>query len=237
MVGTETICPSCGDGFEKVGVHWGKTECDYPELSSYQKELVKGMVMGDGCITHRDANRNPRLKIEMVNKRFLEWFNNQMGILTTDVRKVEYSQKRIDYYNNSMEGRKFENRSDVYRLHSRGSPELQELADWYSSGKKRFPDDLKLTPTSLKIWYVGDGHVQIDDRRCRISCVNEINREDYLKTLFERIGFTVYLTKKGIGIRASESPDFLDYMGNAPPGFEYKWQLDNKKRYKKLKDG
>jgi hypothetical protein len=32
-----------------------------------------------------------------------------------------------------------------------------------------------------------------------------------------------------------QSSSFLDWMGNPPPGFEYKWVLDSRERYDRLK--
>jgi len=190
------------------------------------------MLMGDGHI--RDDEYNPYLVIRMSNKRFLEWFDNQMSVFTTTsgVREVNVTQHNRDYQRSR--GRDVDDWNTEYLLQTRRLPELQEFADWYSAGDKRFPDDLQLNPTITKIWYCTDGGVNIDDGYCTISSVNESDRPEYLISLFENIGFQTRFSYKRIWLNA-QSNDFLEYMGRAPPGFEYKWELYNKDRYKNLK--
>jgi len=56
-------CRSCGKYFDRVGAHWSTGDCTGPKLSSYQKELVEGMLLGDGWLSHR----NKKTSIESKN--------------------------------------------------------------------------------------------------------------------------------------------------------------------------
>jgi hypothetical protein len=109
-------------------------------------------------------------------------------------------------------------------------PDLDQFSNWYSSGKKVWPPDLKLTPTVLKHWYCGDGNLAVDDthRFIQISVVNERNNRKKIEHMFDRVGFEVSNWNIGedrcsIQFSKDESDRMFDYMGQSLPGFGYKW--------------
>lgn len=59
------ICPSCGEEFDKPGLHWSHGTCPYPEISPIQEAVFEGLLMGDGSIPKqsgagRASSRTPR---------------------------------------------------------------------------------------------------------------------------------------------------------------------------------
>lgn len=68
-----------------------------------------------------------------------------------------------------------------------------------------------------------------------IKCTNEAPRSEQLVELFADAGFDVRYTTDKIVFKRSETPEFLDWMGDPPPGFEYKWVYDDRERYEALK--
>jgi len=71
--------------FEKLGTHWSRGNCDYPEPDSEFQEVLTGIYMGDGNLAAHHSN-NPYMRWNNVNKTFLEYLDSELGWLTTGVR-------------------------------------------------------------------------------------------------------------------------------------------------------
>lgn len=208
-------CPSCGEGYDLLGKHWSASSCDYPTFTARQHEILTGILLGDGSITNRCAGErkpfrtprygNPGFRVDMVTEEFLVWVADELGVHSNEVRRAENNEAK----------------QDIYTLFIRQNPNLEEYASWYSSGKKQFSDDLELTPLTLKMWYVTDGHY-LNERQPTISALNEIHRTNYLHSIFSDIGIDIRLGTNEIFIEKPYTA-FFDYIGKAPPGFEYKF--------------
>jgi len=198
-------------------------------------ELLTGMLMGDGSINR--SSKNSWFQTEMITKPFLEWLDSELGWLSTGVRLKHTASEGAKKCRDSgfSPNAKAENYSDVYRLRSRCHPDLQPLADWYASGKKVFPNDIELTPTVLKMWYVSDGYYDNHGaaKRITIGMSNEVDRRDNIEQLFENVGFEISnwnISERKDGSKRcnaqftkDESQRLFEYMGESPAGFEYKW--------------
>lgn len=235
------LCPNCEDyEGDWIGSHWQRSKsCSYPEPTQYQKEILTGMLMGDGYID--TSNKSPRMKLDMINKKFLEWFDQEMGIFTTGVRLNRTAAESFSNMENAdfITPTRVENYHDVHRLYTRSIPWLQTLERWYNSGSKRFPDNLSLTPEIAKIWYVSDGGLymgNVQSGYAEIYTSNESDRGDYLEDLFQKVGFDVKFSSGTIRFSTNETQDFLDWIGSPPPGFEYKWEIDDFDEYRRLKE-
>ena len=75
------------------------------------------------------------------------------------------------------------------------------------------------------MWYCGDGSLysRSSGGRAEIACANEADRLDKVADLIRDQGFDVYVKSETIEVTSRDTPAFLDWMGEAPPGFEYKW--------------
>jgi len=233
----KVLCEQCGNEYKRVGSHWSRgSSCSHPEISAYKMELLTGMLMGDGTVG-RQENKNPWFQTEMITKPFLEWLDSELGWLSTGVRlsKTAAGCAKQIRDRGFRPDAKAENYSNVYRLQCRHHPDLQPLANWYATGEKVFPDDIELTPTVLKMWYIGDGCYD----NCgaanyiKIGMANEIDRRDNIEQLFEKVGFEISnwnINERNDGSKnceaqftTSESQRLFEYMGEPPAGFEYKW--------------
>ena len=130
----------------------------------------------------------------MINRRFLEWFDERMGYLTTGVRFVHTAAELAEHNRESgfSPTAEAENYYDTYVVRTRAHPYFNELRSWYDSGQKRFPADLELTPTLTKFWYVSDGYLDVGRwgrPRIEIKARNESDRSDFLVSLFREVGF------------------------------------------------
>lgn len=116
------------------------------QLTKMQREIVSGLVFGDGCLETQDGGKTYRLKVEhsLKQKDYVEWLYNYLkdwvpgGIYTRDrgdkgvfVGFQTYSHSALRFY-----GHQF-----------------------YPKGKKVIPKSLKtfLTPLSIAIWFMDDG--------------------------------------------------------------------------------
>lgn len=123
------------------------------------------------------------------------------------------------------------NYNDLHGLRTCSHPQLNELREWYATGRKRYVEDLTMTPTIAKMWYVCDGWLAKDEQstdrpRAAFKVSNESDRPEYLVRLFESAGFHAYHSHKHVMVSAHETLQFLDWMGDPPRGFEYKWDYE-----------
>lgn len=231
------VCHQCGNEYQQIGNHWvGNSSCSHKEFTDYQREIITGILMGDGSISI--IGKNPQLRVKMISPNYLQYVADKFGILGNGVKTkmtaAESSeQARKSGFNPNA---KKENYSDVYEWCSISHPELHEFEDWYSSGEKVWPKDIKLTPTVLKHWYCGDGHWDNSgsNNHIEIEMANEVNETEKVNQMFESVGLPTP-SNYSIGKKRDRSTDcsaqftvdqskeLWQYMGDPLPGFEYKW--------------
>lgn len=225
-------CPVCDGEFISIGNHWTHNPDHRPRLTQRQKEITVGILMSDGCI-NRESKKKPRLQVYMTNEKYLEYLDNVFGILSTGVYDHITAEKLCK--SNHSFSTDIENTSDVYRCETRGHPQFEEFADWYSTGEKVFPSNIDLTGRVLKHWYCGDGSLDQNKENIsiRISCCNENGNEEKLQEYFAHKGFSVSnfnhgkrengSVKMSLQFTDEISREIFEYMGEPLPGFEYKW--------------
>jgi len=131
----------------------------------------------------------------MINRKFLKWFDERMGYLTTGVRLVHTAEQlaksnRESGFSPTTEA---ENYHDTYVVRTRAHRYFNELRKWYVSGRKRFSDDIEPTPRIVRLWYASDGYLDVGRwgrPRIEIKAQNERERADFLVSLFKTHGFT-----------------------------------------------
>jgi len=221
-------CDNCGAEYERLGQHIAMGECGYPHISDYQTSLLKGALMGDGCVSNRNGE-NPYFVIEMVNERFLQWFQTELSQIMYSVKKAKTAKQSYESTKRTLDHNlNQDNFQDTYRTQTMRHPWFSKLAEWYSTGEKRYPDDLELNKTIAKMWYVTDGGLRVKsgdnhNSNVTISCDNESDRVEYIQNLFSRVGFEPHFNDGNIVFTVSESQEFLDWIGDPVPGFNYKW--------------
>lgn len=195
--------------------------------NEHKREVLIGCILGDGTV-HKPPEKSARFTMEMVNKQFLEWLSEELGDIIGHLSQRATAEELADKNKEYGYTVNKENYNDIYYLQSRAVPALNEFYEWYDSGQKRFPDSLNLTPTIAKIWYCCDGSL-CENEYCVIYSANEIDRPEYLLNLFEDTPFNPSVHNGGGGViqfTKEESRALLEWMGEAPPGFEYKWDIN-----------
>lgn len=230
-------CNDCGEEYKKITTHWSKSDCSHPEIKN--QELLTGLIMGDATIDDKfDETRNPRLRLTMTNKEYLESLYKKAPYLWTKKPSIHRtseelaSNKHKDSFTESNNPANFKTQ---YKIQTISHPDLEKYEKWYSTGKKVFPEDLELTPTILKHWYVCDGSYNNNGSRrfLTIHCSNERKNKEKINGMFEEKGFTDFRWREdktsngtwraSISFTVEETERLFEYMGNPPKGFDYKW--------------
>lgn len=202
-------------------------------------EVIKGLLLGDGSIAR--GGTEACLRVGMANKEFLEWLEENYlepisaGITHKRTPEVGARKARETGFRPNASA---ENYSDIYELRTFRLESITEIREkWYPDGKKQFPEDLELTPLSAKIWYCGDGGLNISYNTCAITNKSQSNQSKLLEDVFEEVGIDgKYRNNKRIVFCKKDSKHLLNWMGYAPRGFEYKWELENEETYRRLKN-
>lgn len=234
-------CHNCGKERENLSRHWHlSSECEYPKLTEQQKEIISGMLMGDGSLNFWNKDRNCRLEVKMVKQEFLDHLDNELGIFSNGVRLqstgAEQASKSKEAFGVEAEP---DNYNDVYRFQTKSIPELNEFADWYTDDGKVWPEENILTPTVLKYWYASDGTLDnsAHHEHILISCVSERDNKQKVERYFEKADLPTPSRwneserktggwRSSIAFTKSDSRKLFEYMGEPLPGFEYKWPKD-----------
>jgi hypothetical protein len=226
-------CPECGDEYSKLALHWYNSPSHRPELTEKEKEITTGLLMGDGWI--ETVSENCYLKTEMISPNYLEYLDNIFGCLGCGVRLEKTAAKSAEDSRNSgfRPNAKEENYSDLHAWQTRCHPKFNEFREWYSSGEKVWPEDIKLTPTVLKHWYVGDGSYNKRNKTISIAMANEVENTEKISEYFTNIelpkpsNYVIRDRKYGKTCEAQwtveDSYTLWEYMGDTLPDFEYKW--------------
>lgn len=238
---SETVaCHECGGGYQRLGQHWsmGNT-CSHPPLTDKQRDIVVGLLMGDGNLHRR--SKNSYLQCNMITEGYLHHLDEVFGMISCGVTFVKSAEDSAKENRNSgfSPNAKEENYHDVYQWRSRNLPDLNGYNSWYETGEKVWPDDIDLTPTVLKHWYCGDGHYA---DKAKSDCItialsNEAHNEEKVNNYFTRKGLpepTWAYSKRSrdgsekcsIKFARPGSQELFDYMGDPLPGFHYKWGIE-----------
>jgi hypothetical protein len=233
------VCPKCGESFQKLGVHWNY--CGHPKLSDKQKNLIIGGLLSDATLTSTNSKSSgrPQFVIYNTNKEFLEWYSQEIGFLSNGVRLYEKGEnKHKRNIKSGFDEERKANYKDIYCLSTVSHPFNRKIYDsWYKNGKKIYPEELQLTKFSAKIWYCGDGNINWDTKSrgyVEIGCLNEKNNNKKIESYFNNHNIEGSFSSGRLRIY-SDSKKFLDWLGEAPSGMEYKWEINNRKRYNKLR--
>jgi hypothetical protein len=234
-MGEKVACPECGNEYKSLGIQWSKGSCSAPELTEQQKEIVVGLLMGDGSLGR--SNKNPRIRVKMISPNYLEYLDETFGCLGTDVTLKQTAAESAKQNRDSgfRPNAKEENYSDVYQWRTRSLPELHDF-NWYKTGKKVWPEWVPMTRTVLKHWYCGDGCFDNSSRQHSIviGMSNEVENTDKVDKYFKRMGLPTpsnySISKRKDGSKnciakftQPASKKLWEYMGEPLPDFEYKW--------------
>lgn len=222
---SEGRCYKCSRKMDSLSSHWSHSrKCSYPWLTEKQYEVITGLLMGDGSISRTASS--PRLMVVNTNIDYLRYTKKQLQFLGNPIELYKTGEELEKYHKEYGSVVNEGERQDVYRITTMCHPHLKEFAEWYSTGKKVFDEGIQLTSTILRHWYSCDGHLA-DGSYATFSAKNELERLPQLVEMFKEIGFDAWSRRgREIVISVEETKELLNFMEPAPPGMEYKWEVD-----------
>jgi hypothetical protein len=197
---------------------------NYFEENQFIQDMTVGLMMGDASATKNTETRNSQIQMEVVNREFAEHVREMYGPLATDVKQYEKV--------NETEMSEDEFELTVYKIRTRRLECFNEFRDnWYTDEGKRYPiENINMNKTILKYWYASDGDMCTDNRwntkhYARISCHNEMDRQEEINSLFSDLPFEPNWNDGGrFTFGRYGSIKFWDYLDNKVPGYkESKW--------------
>lgn len=222
----EKKCHDCGNWYGGVAQHWSMSDCDRPELTAHQEEIIQGMMLGDGAVVMGGA-KYPYFKCSMTFKPFVEWLANELGYIMTGTL-TETDGELFE-----VEGGITEDSDclDQYSVQTHTLPVLQNYRDEYEWGDEdRFDlERFDISPMILKLWHCSDGeyYTKRDGVRIHHKIYSDENWDSVLEW-FGRIDTEPYRSNRGdsgdrICLNQSDTDKFFEYIGEPLPGMSYKW--------------
>jgi len=190
-------------------------------ISPLLLEFIDGELLGDGCLTLSKKGHMAYYDHASKYYEYLVWLDNI------------FSSEGLIRMGNIREYIHKENKALWYRYYTVGCVELQIVHDrWYPNGKKTVPKDLKLTPTIVRQWFIGDGSIKKDGSNVRFAVdgfdmeSKEILRKELLSvgidTTFQDDNKTIYVRK----VCVKRFYEYMDesFYANAPACYDYKFR-------------
>lgn len=243
-------CPLCEFQSESLGNHLSQASHDYPDIDQYKWEILVGHIMGDAW--YELNGKNGYLAWKMTNLDYMKWINRELEWLcydpylklTPEEAAQENFLREVDhpphsYTESHMLSGDPSHYKPQYQSHTVSHPLINKL-NWIEDGKKRFPETLRLTPTMVKVWYCDDGglHWKSEGNRrpnAVITASSQIDILDSLADKFEDVVCRPVVSNNKLRFNADETEKLLYWMGEYPPGMEYKFCLESKEKYDELK--
>lgn len=223
------VCKQCGNEYERIGQHWGHPQslCSFPEPTQRQWEIIMGRHIGDGY--WNTCNKNPFMEIQSICWPYLEWLSDTLVNLATEPVRIATGEEISE----RMDGRMGEcNRQDFYGMYLRSSPKWNEFI-----AMDRYPEDLTLTPTIFRHWFVSDWNTDRQEKKrphMRFNIADDPTIHATFQSWFDPLGVELvdggtyentvtYSTCRGFRFSADDSQRLWEWMGDPVPGYEYKW--------------
>lgn len=183
-------------------------------LTQLQRSIIIGSLLGDGYLRIVPRRKNAFLEINhsYSQKEYVDWTFEMLKSICKSGPKMR----------NGNGGR------IAYRFTTRQMPDITELFRmFYADGKKQIPNNLRLDPIMLAVWFMDDGS------KCGTSSVyfntqqfDSQDQEKCMKMLFE-LGIESGLNKdkeySRVRIKASSIPKLFSLVSpHIIPSMKYK---------------
>lgn len=214
-------CHQCGEWFKRIGHHWSGKSCNHPQLSTPQREIVVGLLMGDGYVQDNGGVGNPLFKVYSTNLSFLFYLRERLGYICTVIDINRTADQSHDKFGHETDNPLYH---DCYELRTHSLPDYKELRSWYSGGEKHYPDDLELSPLKMMLWYCCDGSIERIGNHSSMEMGKTVgtDSEDKIRGLFEEQGWEYYRTDNGFQFDVGSTELIQEYMTELPECFKYK---------------
>lgn len=166
------------------------------KLTKKQREIIFGLILGDGHLETQNNGRTYRLKVEQTigHKIYVDWlYENLKEFVQTPPKvkiKITFGKIRKNYGFSTL-----------------SVSSLRFFAhQFYKEGKKVIPNLIKrwLTPLSMAVWFMDDGQIKSKKHRALLintQCFTKKDLQKLQKALKDKFGIETTLKKEPTGWR------------------------------------
>ena len=195
-------------------------KANHVKLNRKTREILDGLLLGDGTLSTKRQNISALYEQGDKNLSYLVWLSRLLQGCGIKQSGQIYRMKKVV--------------NKAYKLKTLTYFELGEIRQrWYPNNKKAIPRNFRITPTSLKFWYIGDGNFSdsplIDSSIFSMYALQAISKQ------FRYIGFrhTLRQFKDRIRLRISRHSQerFIHYICSDDIGFPgaYRYKIIRRK--------
>ena len=173
------------------------------EITSKQKSIIIGSLLGDGSIIPKKYGHCYFSKGQThTNKPYLEWLASELQPFSCPLAT----------YDNHCNGKTYK----AARLYTKALAIFDPIrSEWYPNGKKIVPTTISLDPISLAIWFFDDGYNNVDDRQCTFATNGFIREEcEFLCDRLNELDIKSYVknTVNVLVVRAESYKQLIDLI-------------------------
>lgn len=216
-----------------ISIATSTLDIEHSFLNEKSTEWIDGFLLGDGSI---ERNHETFLSARFsFSSSELEWTEFAISGLK------DYDPSYPKQYEQSKNEKKFFTWQSRTKMH----PDISLQAKrWYPNGNKIVPSDVRITPTSLLLWYLGDGSFTNSVRNSSnlrlATCAFEISDiENILIPKMKQIGINCIRdnSKNDIIISSDSVKTFFNIIGHKSPisCYDHKFDVPEWLFYKTLK--
>jgi hypothetical protein len=183
-------------------------------LTSIQKSIIIGNILGDGSLRRASGRINALLEINhnFASKDYVDWKYEHLKVLVKTPPKWRDGNKgRI-----------------AYRFTTRSLPGITRFYEkFYQDGKKIIPRGLKLNPLAMAVWFMDDGSKTYNALYLNTQQFDLDGQQRLIKKLFNQWKIEATLNKDKIyhriRIKTGSTPKFKKIIQHfVLPMFYYK---------------
>jgi LAGLIDADG DNA endonuclease family len=186
-------------------------------------ESIDGFLAGDGSlyIEKRSSIESARLTCGLQYEEFCQYLMSCFSVYSSNCKQ----HKNVSMSSGTVWTGRTKFHPDLYQQYLRWYPENAE-------GKriKSPPKDIRITPKSVMLWYLGDGSVvsQNDIVTIRLSTDAFTKEEvEFLAGKLTEKGIDSYRNNDNrVQVRTAAVPAFFDFIGRESPVECYKYKFD-----------
>lgn len=232
-------CPECGNEYERLGRHFTSKETHRPPISDKMNRILTGILMGDGSV--RTQYEHPVFRLRITAKDYLKWLKNQCEWLFGDITLDQDASQQAELARKGGMNPQADptDYNDLYGMRSVPHPDFEQFQHWYGEEGKKYPDGLELSPTVVKHWYVCDGWINYPKTASKGSIGIRVSEKHgdlgKIAAKFKPLGVEPTVINESIRFSLDDTGKLIKAFGDPLPGFEYKWEYEDKEKYMKKK--
>lgn len=197
-------------------------------LNDEQKSYMEGALLGDGCLALAKRAKNVYFSYLSSSLQHVEFIHSKFKEFCTDnyktiKKRIIFDKRTNKFYTN-------------YSFRTKSLPVFTEIYNiWYPNNIKKIPENLKINPIILLVWYIGDGELESKQGVIKLH-TNSFLKSD-IEKICEKIGYNSVCTYKEkeqyiIRIPRKSVKLFLETIGDCPfNDYQHKWkQVDYKNK-------